>query len=152
MGRYIFKTRCGQRISPPEIDPNPNRARTVAGISRNVENEMTTPGLVRGWLGCDSVRAHGISLSRPRKTRNLKTWDSAPRATCSRLARSGVVRAGMGVGKPRAKRLEKLRIWWPGAASRAGAQRALREIPGVGRGRGGRISEFQFLKERSAPG
>lgn len=33
---------------------------------------------------------------------------------------------------PTPKRLEKLRIWKPGAASRAGAQRASREIPGAG--------------------
>jgi len=38
----------------------------------------------------------------------------------------------MGIGMPESKRLEKLRIWWPGAAIRAGAQRAVREIPGAG--------------------
>ena len=65
-------------LCPPEIDPNPNRARNLG----HVEN-----------LG-------------------------------SRFTQSGVAWAGMGVGKPRGKQLEKLPIWPPGATSRAGAGRA----------------------------
>ena len=61
-----------------------------------------------------------------------------PASTCSRSARSGVVRAGRGIGMPRPKRLEKLRIWEPGAASRAGARRASVKIPGAGEGAGRR--------------
>ena len=41
-----------------------------------------------------------------------------------------------GIGMPEAKRLEKLRIWPPGVASR--------------RGRGGRNSEIQFFKKADA--
>jgi hypothetical protein len=48
------------------------------------------------------------------------------------LARSAVVRAGMGVGMRGAKRLEKLRIRRPGVASQAGAQRALKRDWGSG--------------------
>ena len=42
MGNFIVKRQRGQRISPPEMDPNPNpnRARTVGGISREVESGM----------------------------------------------------------------------------------------------------------------
>jgi hypothetical protein len=96
------------------------------------------------WLGVLT----GVSPSRPRNSENLKIWDSAPRAACSRSARSGPVFAGMGVGKPEAKRLENLRIWEPGAANRAGAKRAARQIPGAGEGKGGRISGFQIFRKR----
>jgi hypothetical protein len=37
---------------------------------------------------------------------------------------------------PRPKRLEKLRIWWPVAASRAGVLREVREVAGVPEGAG----------------
>jgi hypothetical protein len=55
----------------------------------------------------------------------------------------------MGVGMPRPKRLEKLRIWEPGAAIRAGTKRAAREIPCAGEGRGARNSGFQIFRERT---
>jgi hypothetical protein len=56
------------------------------------------------------------------------------------LARSGAVSSGMGVGMPEAKRLEKLRIWRPGAVSRGGVAHVAREIRGAGRGG---AAEFQ---------
>jgi len=54
----------------------------------------------------------------------------------------------MGVRMSKVKRLEKLRIWRPGAASRTGPG-AARQIPGAGEGRGGRISEFQIFRKRT---
>jgi hypothetical protein len=78
-------------------------------------------------------RVLGVSLSCPQKSEKLKFRDSAPRATCSRLGRSGAVWARMGVGMPEVKRLEKLRIWLPGVASRAGVQHVAGEIAGAER-------------------
>jgi len=45
---------------------------------------------------------------------------------------------------PRPKRLEKLKIWEPGAASRAGAQRAVGEIRGAGEVRVAGFQNFSF--------
>ncbi len=143
---YIFKTQRGQLISPPELDPNPNLTRTVAGLSRDVGTEMKTSGLSAWRVLYGLVRAHGVSLSRPPKPENL---EFRPATTCSRSARGAAGRAGQGVGMPRPKRLEKLRIWWPGATRRAGAQREVREVPGAG---GGGAAEFQkssFSKKRT---
>jgi hypothetical protein len=45
---------------------------------------------------------------------------------------------------PKAKRLEKLRIWRPGAVSRAGVGAAAGEIPGVGEARAAEFQVFSF--------
>ena len=70
-----------------------------------------------------------------RKTGNL---NFRPAAMCSRFGRSGAVRAGMRSGLPSGKRLEKLRIWPPGVASRAGVLREVKEVAGVPEGVGRR--------------
>jgi hypothetical protein len=56
----------------------------------------------------------------------------------------------MVVGKLETKRFEKLRIWRPGAASRAGDQRALREIPGAGGGGASGFQVFRFSERADA--
>jgi hypothetical protein len=53
-----------------------------------------------------------------------------------------------GVGMPEAKRREKLRIWRPGVANRAGVG-ARPEKSRVLEGWGGRIPGFQFFSERT---
>jgi len=65
-------------------------------------------------------------------------------AACSRVARSGAIRAGLGVGMREVKRHEKLRIWRPEVVSRAGVPRAAWEIPGAGEvgAAGSQISSF----------
>jgi hypothetical protein len=88
----------------------------------------------------------------PPKTGILKFWDSTPRATCSRSARSGAVCAGMGVGMPEVKRARRRRIWRPGAASRPGSRARVEKIPGAERrGRqNSRIPVFQKADPQKA--
>ena len=146
MGRDIIKPQSGQRISSPETDPNPNVSRTAGGPYRDDGNEMDSPDvLLVGYpLVADSHSRHFTFA--PPKTGILKFWDSAPRATCSRSARSGAVCVGMGVRMPEPKRAQRRRIRRPGAASRAGSSARVEKIR-VRRGEGGRISGIQFSKK-----
>jgi len=80
----------------------------------------------------------------PPENQKFENLGFRPATPCSRLARSGAVFAGMGIGMPRPKRLEKLGIWEPGAVSRAGAQRAVREIGGSGEVRVEGFQNFSF--------
>ena len=72
LGHCIIKRQRGQRISPPETDPNPNRARTVAGLFRDVGTEMNSRAF-SSWepLLLLGVPSWGFTFV-PRKTEKLE--------------------------------------------------------------------------------
>jgi hypothetical protein len=92
-------------------------------------------------------RVLGVSLSRPQKSEKLKSRDSAPRATCSRVARSADACDRMGVGMPEPKRREKLRIWRPGWRIGPGSARDQRNS-GCWRGGAAEFQVFSFSESR----
>ena len=68
------------------LELNPNRSRTDTDRSRDVGNEMDSLGYRLGDGPDMPRRVLGVSPSRPQKTGNLKFRNSAPRATCTRVA------------------------------------------------------------------
>ena len=132
-GHHIFYTQCGQRISPPETDPNPNRSRTHAGISRNVDDEVDY---------FDVLFSVAPELARFVPTGfRFRAPENPPRVDLPEIGRSDVARAGKrgldadGETGPEAVNLAA----WGGDSGR-GSARASREIPGA---RGGETAEFQ---------
>jgi hypothetical protein len=128
----LLKPKTYNKLVPLELDPTPTRSRTETDLSRDVGNERDSLGYrLEGFL-IWPPRSHRASLSRPR-------------VTCLRVARGADACHGQGVGMPNAKRREKLRIWRPGVANRAGVGARGQRNPGCWRGG---AAEFQVFRER----